>query len=120
MGKLNITKGKIGNALESTAMNHVVAVANDIYDEDLEKYQKELNAQIGKQVLVKICATLPTIPSSGDENKIHLIKKSDEEVTENSSYKEYVFNTATGKWELLGDSGLSVTYDSKNFQLTFK
>ena len=45
---MNINKGKIGNALESVAPNHVVAVANDIYDEALNKYQSELNQQIGQ------------------------------------------------------------------------
>lgn len=39
-----IVKGKIGNALTSTAADHVVAVANDIFDEQLEKYQSILNA----------------------------------------------------------------------------
>ena len=45
---MEIAKGKIGNALTSTAKNHVVAVANDLYDEDLNKYQSELNNMIGK------------------------------------------------------------------------
>jgi hypothetical protein len=42
---MEIAKGKIGNALTSTAKNHVVAVANDLYDEELNKYQSELNKQ---------------------------------------------------------------------------
>lgn len=41
---MNIAKGKIGNALTSTASDHVVAVAADIYDENLEKYQSDVNA----------------------------------------------------------------------------
>lgn len=47
---MNIAKGKIGNALTSTADNHVVAVANDIYDEERKKYQSEINENsvIGK------------------------------------------------------------------------
>ena len=48
MADSNIKKGKIGNALESVAPDHVVAVANDIYDETLGKYQSELNQQIGQ------------------------------------------------------------------------
>ena len=40
---MEIAKGKIGNALTSTAKNHIVAVANDLYDEELNKYQSELN-----------------------------------------------------------------------------
>lgn len=39
-----IVKGKIGNALTSTAADHVVAVADDIFDEQLGKYQSILNA----------------------------------------------------------------------------
>lgn len=39
-----IVKGKIGNALTSTAADHVVAVADDIFDEELAKYQSILNA----------------------------------------------------------------------------
>lgn len=39
-----IVKGKIGNALTSTAADHVVAVADDIFDEQLEKYQSVLNS----------------------------------------------------------------------------
>lgn len=42
---MEIAKGKIGNALTSTAKNHVVAVTNDLYDEELNKYQSELNKQ---------------------------------------------------------------------------
>ena len=45
---MEIAKGKIGNALTSTAKDHVVAVTNDLYDEELNKYQSELNNQIGK------------------------------------------------------------------------
>ena len=40
-----IVKGKIGNALTSTAADHVVAVANDVFDEELEQYQGELNQE---------------------------------------------------------------------------
>ena len=38
-----IVKGKIGNALTSTAADHVVAVADDIFDEELKSYQSVLN-----------------------------------------------------------------------------
>ena len=43
MTKKNITKGKIGNAITSTAADHVVAVANDIFDEAKQQYQSEIN-----------------------------------------------------------------------------
>ena len=41
----NIIKGKIGNALTSTATNHVVAVSKDIYDESMNKYQSKINTE---------------------------------------------------------------------------
>lgn len=40
---MEIAKGKIGNALTSTASNHVVAVTADIYDEKQERYQENIN-----------------------------------------------------------------------------
>lgn len=41
---MDIKKGKIGNALESVAPDHVVAEAKDIYDNTAGKYQTEINA----------------------------------------------------------------------------
>lgn len=49
-----ITKGKIGNALTSTANDHTVAVANDIYDETLDKYQSQINDEVEQSVFVEI------------------------------------------------------------------
>ena len=43
---MNIAKGKISNALTSTAKDHVVVVTNDIYDEELNQYQSVLNKKI--------------------------------------------------------------------------
>ncbi len=43
---LVITKGQIGNALTSTASDHVVAVTGDLYDETLEKYQGTINGEV--------------------------------------------------------------------------
>ena len=40
---MEIVKGKIGNAITSTASDHVVAVAHDIYDEQQERYQDDIN-----------------------------------------------------------------------------
>lgn len=45
---MDIAKEGIGNALTSKDRNHVIAVANDIYDETLEKYQSEINAEVGQ------------------------------------------------------------------------
>jgi hypothetical protein len=41
--KINPVFGKIGNALKSTAADHVLAEANDIYDVEKEMYQSEIN-----------------------------------------------------------------------------
>lgn len=43
-----ISKANIGQALHSVADDHVTAVANDIFDEDLNKYQSEINAEVGQ------------------------------------------------------------------------
>lgn len=40
-----IVKAKIGNALTSSAADHVVAVTADLYDEALEKYQSVINSE---------------------------------------------------------------------------
>lgn len=53
---MNIAKGKIGNALTSTADNHVVAVANDLYDEKREKYQSEINQDLSEQISLNVFA----------------------------------------------------------------
>lgn len=42
--KLKIAKGNIGNALHSTAKDHVSVVAFDTYDEELQEYQSVLNS----------------------------------------------------------------------------
>lgn len=42
--KLKITKGNIGNALHSTAKDHVSVVADDVFDETLQEYQSILNS----------------------------------------------------------------------------
>lgn len=41
-----IAKGRIANALTSTAKDHVLGVAKDIYDEDLQGYQSEINSAL--------------------------------------------------------------------------
>ena len=41
--KLKIAKGDIGNALHSTAKDHVAVVAYETYDEELQEYQSVLN-----------------------------------------------------------------------------
>lgn len=41
-----IVKSVLGNAITSSAEGHIIAVANDVYDEDLEMYQKEINQKV--------------------------------------------------------------------------
>lgn len=48
----NITKGDIANALHSTAADHVTAVAEDVFDENLQEYQSDINST-HKQELAK-------------------------------------------------------------------
>lgn len=40
---INIAKASVANALTSSDKNHIIAVANDVYDESLNKYQKDIN-----------------------------------------------------------------------------
>ena len=40
---MEIVKGKIGNALTSTAADHIVAVAHDLYDESQKMYLDDIN-----------------------------------------------------------------------------
>ena len=47
MLNMEIVKGKMANAMTSTAQDHVIAVAADIYDESLGKYQSQINAEGG-------------------------------------------------------------------------
>lgn len=46
----DIAKGEIGNALTSTASNHIVAVADEIYDEEQKGYQSEINKETKKSI----------------------------------------------------------------------
>ena len=43
MSKKQITKGQVGNALTSTAADHILAVADDVFDEEQQAYQSEIN-----------------------------------------------------------------------------
>lgn len=38
-----IIKGKIGNAITSVAVDHVVVVSEDVFDEKHQMYQSEIN-----------------------------------------------------------------------------
>lgn len=43
---MEIAKSSVMNALTSSATNHVVAVANDIYDETAKEYQSKINENV--------------------------------------------------------------------------
>jgi len=47
---LNISKGNIGNALHSVAPDHVVTVANDVFDETRQKYQSAINEELTSEI----------------------------------------------------------------------
>lgn len=47
---MEIVKGKIGNALESVAPDHILGVTADIYDEEREQYQSDINEGVGRTV----------------------------------------------------------------------
>ena len=44
--KKKITFGNIGNALKSVATDHITAVAGDVFDEERQKYQNEVNTDL--------------------------------------------------------------------------
>ena len=48
--KKNITFGKIGNALRSAAKDHITAVAGDVFDEERQKYQNEVTADLETKI----------------------------------------------------------------------
>lgn len=50
MSKKQITKGQVGNALTSTAADHILAVADDVFDEDVQLYQSEINRSLKKGI----------------------------------------------------------------------
>lgn len=62
MGKINVVKSNIANALTSAASNHILGVAADIYDEELEQYQSDINKSIKQNVIeiVKVNGTALT------------------------------------------------------------
>ena len=44
MANKNIVKGNIGNALHSVAPDHIISTADEIFDENLQQYQEDINA----------------------------------------------------------------------------
>ena len=50
--KKEIAKGLIGNALTSTAADHIVAVAEDRFDEKSQQYQSDINEGLRKKMFL--------------------------------------------------------------------
>ena len=48
--KLKIAKGNIGNALHSTAKDHVTTFVDEVFDEDKQKYQSDINYELDKKL----------------------------------------------------------------------
>lgn len=61
----NVVKSKVANALTSAAKDHVIAVAQDIYDEELNQYQSEINKNKADLVDGKVPST--QLPSYVDD-----------------------------------------------------
>lgn len=46
MENRNIVKGQIGNALQSVAPDHIIAVSEDVFSEERQQYQNEVNKSL--------------------------------------------------------------------------
>ena len=64
---MNIAKAGVANALTSLASDHVVAVAADVYDETLDKYQSDLNKDF-KQLKVDWLISNPNLDFDASGN----------------------------------------------------
>lgn len=67
--KLKIAKGNIGNALHSTAKDHVTAFVDEVFDEDKQKYQSEINDELDKKLNRNLLA-IEFDDSTGELNAI--------------------------------------------------
>lgn len=67
--KLKIAKGNIGNALHSTAKDHVTTFVDEVFDEDKQKYQSEINDELDKKLNRNLLA-IEFDDETGDLNAI--------------------------------------------------
>ena len=67
--KLKIAKGNIGNALHSTAKDHVTTFVDEVFDEDKQKYQSDINDELDKKLNRNILA-IEFDDSTGELNAI--------------------------------------------------
>ena len=67
--KLKIAKGNIGNALHSIAKDHVTTFVDEVFDEDNQKYQSEINDELDKKLNRNLLA-IEFEDSTGELNAI--------------------------------------------------
>lgn len=67
--KLKIAKGNIGNALHSIAKDHVTTFVDEVFDEDKQKYQSEINDELDKKLNRNLLA-IEFDDSTGELNAI--------------------------------------------------
>ena len=67
--KLKIAKGNIGNALHSTAKDHVTTFVDEVFDEDKQKYQSDINDELDKKINRNLLA-IEFDDSTGELNAI--------------------------------------------------
>lgn len=67
--KLKIAKGNIGNALHSTAKDHVTTFVDEVFDEDKQKYLSEINDELDKKLNRNLLA-IEFDDSTGELNAI--------------------------------------------------
>ena len=76
---VNIVKGVIANAITSAALDHVVATANDIYDEKLGDYQENLNQKFNNAIETTTRIWVEPIPQKQNKFKLCIRTKTNEE-----------------------------------------
>ena len=67
--KLKIAKGNIGNALHSTAKDHVTTFVDEVFVEDKQKYQSNINDELDKKLNRNLLA-IEFDDETGDLNAI--------------------------------------------------
>ena len=67
--KLKIAKGNIGNALHSTAKDHVTTFVDEVFDEYKQKYQSDINDELDKKLNRNLLA-IEFDDSTGELNAI--------------------------------------------------
>lgn len=67
--KLKIAKGNIGNALHSTAKDHVTTFVDEVFDEDKQKYQSDINDELDQKLNRNLLA-IEFDDETGDLNAI--------------------------------------------------